>query len=283
VKSASRCGFSCTDLYRGDTCEIPWPQITSCNMVISACTSRWQILSATEKFRNKDWITYNGWVQCDMNDIIVCTWNKIWCQLAACNVWAITATSEACKSTIATSLNTWNCTTDKMWLHFQWWSSVGYKFEEEYTLSTSYNYSVDSWLTQGSPSTEDMWLHWPCPTGYHIPSPQEWYEVVEAWSVWTWWTLWNASNSSSDFHTTNSRRTLSSFWWSDIRIALMLPAAGYRSMGLMLQGSNGHYWSSIAHASTTSTSRFMYFTSNIVLPGYDLIRRNGFSLRCFKD
>jgi hypothetical protein len=44
-----------------------------------------------------------------------------------------------------------------MWLHFQWWSSTGYKFEETYTLSTSYNYAVDDWLTLGTASTSDRW------------------------------------------------------------------------------------------------------------------------------
>jgi hypothetical protein len=234
---------------------------------------------ASSKFTNKEWIAHNGWVQCDTNDIIVCTWNWAWITLAACNVWAKIATSKACtNSSYSTSLNTWSCITDKMWLHFQWWSSTGYKFEETYALSS---YTLDSWWTTAS--TSDIWSQWPCPSWYHIPSPDEWYDVIEAWNWW-WWTLWTAHDNSLYYHTVNSRRSRSS-WWGDIRTALMLPAAGRRarSNGLYFQGEYGHYWSSVAHASTTSYARNLSFNSSSVYPGTYYNRELGLSLRCFKD
>jgi hypothetical protein len=217
----------------------------------------------------------------------VCTWAWTWITLAACNVWARYATAEACttsgRNTSLSGGDNWNCTTDKMWLHFQWWSSTWYKFDTVYTLSTSYNYTVDSWLTSGTANTSDRWNQWPCPTWYHIPSPDEWYNVIEAWNWW-WWTLWSASSSSLYYHTTNSYRSLSS-WWSDIRTALKLPVAGHRSFsnGLNGQGSEGRYWSSTAHASTALSARYLNFISSSVRPGYSYGRRLGFSVRCFKD
>jgi uncharacterized protein (TIGR02145 family) len=66
---------------------------------------------------------------------------------------------------------------------------------------------------------------------------------------------------------------------------LLLPAAGTRhsSNGLRSQGSTGYYWSSVAHASDTSYARHLYFNSSNVCPGNLFSRRNGFSVRCFKD
>jgi prepilin-type N-terminal cleavage/methylation domain-containing protein len=255
---------------------------------LNNCTSTWQILSATSRYTNKDWIEHNGWVQCDTNDIIVCTGNWTWITLAACNVWAKYATSEACENSSYTGSldwwDNWNCITDKMWLHFQWWSSTGYKFENTYTLSTSYDYAVDSWLTQSSASTSDRWNQWPCPSWYHIPSPDEWYSVIEAWNWGGGWTLWSPSDSTSYYRPTNSYRSLTS-WWSDIRTALKLPAAGrrYSSGGLNHQGTGGLYWSSMSHASTASHARYLYFSSSLVYPGGNDYRYDGFSVRCFKN
>jgi hypothetical protein len=249
----------------------------------SNCVSRWQILSATSRYTNKDWITYNAWIQCDTNDIIVCTWAGVWITLAACNVWARYATSEACTNFGPTTfLNTWNCITDKMWLHFQWWSSTGYKFENTYSLPTSYNYPVDTWLTQNSASTSDIWNQWPCPSWYHISSPQEWFDVVEAWWEWWQWTLWTFTSNTDLYN-----------WWyrprssqmANFTSKLKLPAAGRRlsSSGLGRQGSQGDYWLSVSHASDTLRARYLYFNSSNVSPGVYDVRYYGMLVRCFKD
>jgi uncharacterized protein (TIGR02145 family) len=169
-----------------------------------------------------------------------------------------------------------------MWLHFQWWSSTWYKFENTYTLSISYNYPVDTWLTQSSASTSDRWNQWPCPSWYHIPSPQEWVDVVEAWGAWWQWILWTFIPNTSYYN-----------WWyrpwssqmANFTSRLKLPAAGdrYLSNGLSLQGSSGHYWSSVSHVSTASRARLLYFYSPVVFPNSYDNRYHGYSVRCFKD
>jgi uncharacterized protein (TIGR02145 family) len=125
-----------------------------------------------------------------------------------------------------------------------------------------------------------MWSQWPCPSWYHIPSPQEWVDVVEAWT--SWWTLWTFNTSTSYYNWWYRSR---SSWWNDFRTALKLPAAGRRNSTSSLSdlGTNGNYWSSTAHASTASYARFLTFTSSTVRPGYSSSRRRGFSIRCFKD
>jgi hypothetical protein len=250
---------SCKDNYTWANCEVE-PEITAKN----SCTSRWQILSAGSRFTNKDWIAYNAWVQCDTNDIIVCTWSWAWLTLAACNVWARYATG------ITSSY-----TTDNVWLHFQRWSSTGYLSENTYTLSTSYNYPVDSWLVKGSGSKSDKWNQWPCPASYHIPDWNEWIRLLEAWNWW-WWTLWAKKNDPIFNY-----RSWSS-WWNDFRTALKLPAAGRRkSSSFNNIGSAGRYWST----STMSewVMRMLHFWSSSVIPDDYRPRRHGYSIRCFKD
>jgi type II secretory pathway pseudopilin PulG len=255
----------CTDWYNWNNCEIP-PVVTATN----SCTATWQILAATSIFTNSGWIEYNAWVQCDTNDIIICTWNWVWITLAACNVWARYAWAHTDCTTFA------SCPTDNVWLYYQWWINTWYKNENQDEISIiTINWNVnETW-------TDRAWSE-PCPSWYHIPTPQEWTDVVEAW--WynnTQWTLWAFNENSNHYNLWYRSR---SSQMDNFRNKLKLPAAGRRySSYLNNAGSSGFYWSSLAHASITSSARYLTFSSGVVYPGGGGNRHNGFPLRCFKN
>jgi hypothetical protein len=133
--------------------------------------------------------------------------------------------------------------------YFQWWNNFWFRYRDEngvnlpITTSTSkvdttwywpWNYYNSStfitWLASFSnwsdPENNNLWWgitntkaarQWPCESWYHIPSKNEWKEVIiNGW----WWSSWN-----------------------DMSDVLKLPMAGFLTNNLSLTngGSNGYY------------------------------------------
>lgn len=105
-------------------------------------------------------------------------------------------------------------------------------------------------------------MRWPAPSGYHVPSKDEWVAVHNIWTaLWGWNTDWT------------------NFW-----IALKLPFAGHRSYSsasVNYQGSYGRYWSSSRYDASNANN--LYIGSSTLNPKSSYFRTLGFSVRCFKD
>jgi uncharacterized protein (TIGR02145 family) len=181
-----------------------------------------------------------------------------------------------------------SCATNNVWLHFQWWSSTWYLLTTNATsFLQSYSYPLDSWLPSTA-TTSDTWSQWPCPSWYHIPSPQEWIDIVEIWNFASHWALPNAKPNTETYNWQHRQRNAQSegpIEMSKFRTILKLPAAGWRysASGLSSLGSDGNYWSSLAHSKEESRARRLNFAAMNVLPGSRNPRRAAFSIRCFKN
>jgi len=257
TNSWNPCYYTCTDGYTWSDCSIAPNPYTSCTwqntpIPFSATTTYW------------DW-TAN---ECSSPDIIVCSWNWTWYTISACNVWAITASTD------------W---TVSGWQYFQWWRNKGFAYGDATQQSTqipnaSYNPSNDTyWFVWNSnlssyrydwivSQDDNLWWNttntsiarqWPCASWYHVPTQTEWSWIVTAWQ---WWTN-----------------------WASMQIALKMPYAGNRGRNngaFNLGGSYGYYWSS----SPNGTSVYhLYFSSSNIFPSNIYYRAYGFSVRCFKN
>lgn len=213
------------------------------------------------------WWVWGGWWAnypwCDTSDITIWSYT-----IAACNVGTNTAW--------LTSASYGN--------YFQWWNNWGTPSGTITPNTTVVNASANGpWNYYNSttfigwagllspydwtsPQNNNLWWdttntsiarQWPCATGYHVPSQNEWSALVTA--GW-WWTNGTA-----------------------MQTALKLPFAGYhhRFDGIMFnQSSYGYYWSS----SPNGTYGYrLYFGSSDVTSSDVSVRAFGFSVRCFKN
>jgi uncharacterized protein (TIGR02145 family) len=125
----------------------------------------------------------------------------------------------------------------------------------------------------------------PCPSGWRVPTRNEWYSIFNGNATSTT-TGGNYLSSSGNRWTWNSSGTLGYKISPDggTTYTLFLPAAGlrhYDSSTLDNVGVTSYYWSS------TPISNYSYglgFNSNNVNPGNDYIFRDyGFSVRCVAE
>jgi uncharacterized protein (TIGR02145 family) len=128
---------------------------------------------------------------------------------------------------------------------------------------TSNSSPNDDWR---SPQNANLWqgvygVNNPCPSGYRIPTVEEW--EAEFYS----WILASSYNAAGAFAS-----------------PLKLPLAGDRNCSdgsLRNGGDYGSYWSSWFRG-TSSSSSALYFESNSAGVGHDS-RANGYSVRCIKN
>jgi uncharacterized protein (TIGR02145 family) len=116
----------------------------------------------------------------------------------------------------------------------------------------------------------------PCPTGYRVPTHNEWVAVNTYNTASRTGLSWGASdtNFGSALHYGPDASTK----------LLTLPAAGTRNSAsgeLLHRGGLGDYWSSTESGS--NASYYLYFNSSSVNPANDTNRTNGFSLRCIAE
>ena len=132
---------------------------------------------------------------------------------------------------------------------------------------------VSGWITAEAPNKawheNSKTTLDPCPSGYRIPSKEEWSGVVAN----------NSSTRSGTWTASNSNYTAGRF----IGPSLFLPSAGIRlnTNGILInRGIAGYYWSSTRLG--TGAAWHLESTFNGLTVGYEL-RTSGFSVRCIAE
>ena len=133
--------------------------------------------------------------------------------------------------------------------------------------------SISGWNTTDAPngawSDNFKTANDPCPTGFRVPTKDQWDGVSNnnnVYFVGTW--------SSSPTNYSSGQRLGNN---------LMLPAAGVRysdNGSLDSRGSLGYYWSSSV---STTFAWYQYFTIVNVYTNNNLLRTNGLSVRCISE
>lgn len=224
-----------------------------------------QLQNAQKSLASSSWsntLSSSSYPGCDTSDISV--WSHI---IAACNVWA-------------TQAGTWAESYGEL---FQAWRNKGFQHSD--TSQQDKVISAKAWIDPAQDTywfvwgeflpapfswalgniTDNWWnitntlsaRQWPCATGYHVPSQNEWVSVVESW----WWEY--NSNAMSE--------------------ALKLPLAGFRDWhyGNVLQKwTNGYYWSS---SLKPTQGYYLSVHEYWVNTEYKGDFANGYSIRCFKN
>jgi uncharacterized protein (TIGR02145 family) len=158
------------------------------------------------------------------------------------------------------------------WYQYQWWNKYGFSqtvtpsTDNSQVTRTSNSYSnstfiIDNAVWYDNATDSDDWTQWPCPSGRHLPSSQEWQNVYTALNAW------------SDGQ-----------WFAE---ALLLPPTGFRDYyseyvdSVQSVGTIGEYWSLSPYDDMRAYS--FHFKSSQIIPQSDFDRSYGFSVRCFKD
>ena len=115
----------------------------------------------------------------------------------------------------------------------------------------------------------------PCPSGYRVPTRNEWVSIYSTTPV-------NTQANWSNVGTYSASPTNYSAG-KNVNNSLYLPASGYRSNSggtLDERGSYGYYWSSTVNGASAYT---LYFSSGSVSPAGSSNRLLGFSVRCVAE
>uniref|UniRef100_UPI0033412BCE FISUMP domain-containing protein n=1 Tax=Flavobacterium sp. TaxID=239 RepID=UPI0033412BCE len=134
--------------------------------------------------------------------------------------------------------------------------------------------AVGAWnLTEGSPvkTAND-----PCPSGYRVPTRNEWESIYSTTPVNT-----QVNWSNVGTYTSSSTNYIAG---KNVNNSLYLPASGYRDSSdgaLGVRGSFAFYWSSTVIGSNNAYN--LEFNSGSVNPADNSYRINGFSVRCVAE
>jgi uncharacterized protein (TIGR02145 family) len=141
---------------------------------------------------------------------------------------------------------------------------------------------ISTWGSQGGTSADGNWsdaigggTNNPCPTGYRVPTSDEWAGVVDPAN--------NTRINTGSWVNDGNFTTAISFGPDAITKTLTLPAAGDRNLTsgtLSNRGNTGYYWSS---TELDSNAYYLLFNSAIVRPAFSSPRTRGFSVRCIAE
>jgi uncharacterized protein (TIGR02145 family) len=198
--------------------------------------------------------------------------------LWASTVWNWTDTPTNCGWFSTTNCNSW---LTYLWNYYQWWRN-----EPVNTTTTvaTYNWTFtwllwhnnfvlwettyrDWWQNEAWNTTPTRWTwtnpQWPCPTGWHIPSKNDWQLAC-----------------NNILSTTCSNNMA---YNSLIATKLRLPFAGYRNWydgNYSNQSVEASYWSSTPNS---TYAYFMFFNPSFIYPVSGNYRVYGYSVRCLKN
>ena len=203
------------------------------------------------------------------------------------NLWAISS------GTTCSIANPLAC-----WFYYQWWNNYWFTWgdiiSKEGQVDASAYWPSNSYLSWtflfwsnnwDSSSNSNLWWwssldswdsvrQWPCPDGYHIPTSNEWNEVLSLFNIWSVSSLWT---SYCDWFSSKANCFSEKFW---------LPFAGYRLWNSWNRNDLGvfmEYWA----ANQLDENHWYRIFSKVdyPAPAYlgNEVKTYGYSVRCFKD
>ena len=229
-----------------------------------------------------------GMISIARPDSIAAEWNPEWFTIMDRNLWAE-------KTWAYTDLTT----TGSYWYHYQWWNNywfisytglideykTGNKIDVNWNTEYSWNQFVwwssnNTWMSWSN--NDNLWTwdnkQWPCPEWWHVPTAEEWSQLLE------FYVYENYSNNTGNLNDSNGYKWISSSdvasWFAHY---FQIPFAGRRDFGdanVSGQGSSAYLWSSTPNG---DDARYLFLNSSYVGASYNHPRAYGLSVRCFKN
>ena len=210
---------------------------------------------------------------------------------------------------------------DSYWYYYQWWNNYGFSYLAQITAVTqwytwnnvynnswyygmnfvnwsNHNFDVWSdnshhdwlWWWENDMASNNLWWfnlknysdrQWPCPSGWHVPSAWEWWELIKYWRNTYAKTV--ELKGSNNLYSLDTNITVRESFMNYFKI----PFAGERSYynaNPSDQDNNARLWSSSPSSSSSSYARFFKLSStNISIYDNYTSRSAGVPVRCFKD
>ena len=225
------------------------------------------------------------------------------------DMWSITITNWTDSITIL-DRNLWATDTkweEAYWYHFQWWNNYGFARYDEINLTGEL--ANASWYNRHNPyvsdkfvvgeeywdesENDDLWWdvvdedyarQWPCPDGYHVPTNNEWKDLIDLYSDVWWFTPAVATIGGLDTTEVTAYGLDPMTFREEFQDVFRIPLANRRnySDGQIQQlWWDARIWASTANSDGIKAGRF-YLWWTTVDTSYNQ-RAYGYSVRCFKN
>ena len=207
--------------------------------------------------------------------------------------------------------STWG--TDSYWYHFQWWNNYGFDWRnvpdhavwqvnaENYGWYHPYSSNIFLKLNRNWDSSNNSYLwwydedgdyamQWPCPAWYHVPSINEWSNVLKMyhdmnpkWSTIEWWDI--LVEPAFAWLEPITYRVESVAFRKAFQDTFYISLAWFRNNDYQLtnQWSEARFWTSTPDESDEIKSRRFYVGNNVVDSINSKERVYGYSVRCFQN